>query len=217
MTNLLIVDDHQMFLEGLQSMLEKEGGFDISLANNAAQVFEAFKAKNFHIVIMDIQMPDSTLNGIELTKKLVEENPDLSVLIVSMNKDSVANVEELIAVGARGYVIKDSGYKELYLAIKRLEKGEEHWDPQVLQLLVDIRRNKSDKKEGTAKMVDIILTNREKDVLKHLILGMSSKEIAESLYIGTSTVDTHRKNLLAKFGAKNTTEVVVKAQQMGLI
>lgn len=216
MARILIVDDHQMFLDGLQSMLEKEGGYEITQANNAAKVLQAFDEQTFDIVIMDIEMPDSKLNGIQLTHKLLEKLPDLSVLIVSMNKKSVATVEELIEVGAKGYVIKDSGYNELSTAIKKLAKGEEHWDPKILQLLVDVKRGPI-KKERPSKAKEVILTSREKDVLKHLERGLSSKEIAEELFIGTSTVDTHRKNLIAKFGAKNSTEVVVKARQQGII
>lgn len=217
MTKILIVDDHKMFLEGLQSMLEKDGVFEITLANNAAKVLQAFDEQSFDLVIMDIEMPDSRLNGIELTRKLLERQPELAVLVVSMNKKSVATVEELIEVGARGYVIKDSGYKELSTAIKQLVKGEEHWDAKILQLLVNARRKKGSIKKEAPVQKDVVLTSREKDVLKHLALGLSSKEIAEQLYIGTSTVDTHRKNLIAKFGAKNSTEVVVKARQQGLM
>jgi len=216
MTNILIVDDHRMFSDGLSSILTKHHQYTVSCAVNASQALDFLYEKHFDIVLMDVQMPGSKMNGIELTDRIRIEFPDVRVLIVSMNK-SAHTVDELVKVGAKGYIIKDSGYETLLLAIKAMEAGKDFWDPKILQLLIEQKREGLITEKPKEQRLTIELTAREKDVLKCLAEGLSSKQIGVRLFIGASTVDTHRKNMISKFGAKNTTEVVMKAKEFGLL
>lgn len=217
MTKLLIVDDHKMFLDGLTSILTKTNEFEIFGAVNATKALELLKTQAFHLAILDIEMPESDFNGVDLTKYIAKNHSETKVLIVSMNKSAVA-VGELITAGANGYIIKDSGHEILLQAIHVIREGGEYWDPKILQLLIDAKRSQDGSPQQTpTETTEVVLTNREKDVLAQLALGLSSKEIANQLNIGTSTVDTHRKNLIAKFGAKNSTDVVMKAKDIGLL
>ena len=217
MPKILVVDDHRMFLDGVQSILEKDSSLSVSCVVDAAQALEKLNEECFDLVLIDIEMPKSALNGVELTIRLSRDYSELPILIVSMNK-SAQTVDDLIKAGASGYIIKDSGRQTLQDAIKALLTGGEFWDPEILQLLIAQKKNDilASNKEVIAS-IQIELTSREKDVLKWLALGLSSKQIAEKLFIGTSTVDTHRKNMIAKFSAQNSTEVVMKAKEMGLI
>lgn len=217
MKHILLVDDHKMFADGLISILEKQGNFDIIHAKNAAEALDCVNRKVIDLAIVDIQMPDSSMNGIELTKQLLTDFHDLKILVVSMDK-SAQTIDALITAGAHGYLVKDSGYETLLTAIKTLELGEEFWDPQMLKLLVEARRaNTYGKPERSAQMDVVVLTKREKEVLTLLAEGLTSKEMAGELSVETSTIDTHRKNLIAKFGAKNSTDVVMKAKEQGLL
>lgn len=216
MIKILIVDDHRMFADGLRSILEGSGEYSIECAGNSTQALDLIYKQSFQIAIMDIQMPGSQMNGAELTTFLHKEFPEIRVLIVSMNK-STQLVDELVKAGAMGYVIKDSNHDILLDAIKALQNGRKYWDRKLMDIFMEEKRIDAQNEETSISEPEIVLTRREKDVLSCLAEGLSSKTIGERLFIGSSTVDTHRKNLISKFSAKNSTEVVTKAKDLGII
>lgn len=216
MTRLIIVDDHQMFLDGLVSVFSKEEDLEVYTANTDLRALELLKEKSFDLAILDIELKGSNLTGVDLTGILRSKYPNTRILILSMFK-TAALVEEMIAAGAHGYLPKDSGSEDLTRAVNALKSGQEYWDKELFQLIIDKKRKDAQAENRPVKKSDVVLTTREQDVLKWLAEGMSSKEIAAKLFIGTSTVDTHRKNMIAKFCAKNSTDVVVKAKEFGLL
>lgn len=216
MQNILIVDDHRLFSEGLKSMLEKDNNFQVFIASNGEQACNIFKKESIDLTIMDIEMPDSKLNGIELTHLLRGFKADAKILVISMNKSS-ATVDQIVEAQAMGYVIKDSGYTTLKDAVNSLMAGKEYWDPKILQVLVDARKRESEKNDSKTNFSNLTLTRREKEVLKELAEGLSSKAIAKKLAISSFTVSTHRKNLLAKLEANSSIEAVMKAKKKGLV
>lgn len=216
MNNILVVDDHKLFAAGMRSIIEQEFQVPVLSAVNATETLQILRTQSVDLVLMDIQMPDSNMNGIELTRVIKADHRETKVLVVSMDK-SMETIDAVINAKANGYLVKDSGDETLLDAVKTIQSGKDFWDKGVFELLLEARKQRNETKAHPKSVPEIVLTKREIEVLEQLAMGLSSKEIAHVLCIGTSTVDTHRKNLIAKFGAKNSTEVVIKAKDMGLL
>lgn len=215
MKKVIIVDDHKMFLDGLSSLLTKEA-YEVFTASDSASALDIMMSNTIDIALLDIEMPDSAMSGVELTAYLRDRFPDLRILVVSMFKTQQL-VDAMIGAGAHGYLPKDSDHNALIRALKMLEAGNEYWSPDLMQMMVEHKRKEALQTAGKDNLQDVRLTKREKDILALLAQGLSSKEIAVKLSISNNTVDTHRKNVISKFSAKNTSEALLKANKLGLL
>lgn len=200
---VFITDDHYMVIEGIHSLLQHEKDIElVGHAMNAASCLAYLEQNLPDVILMDISMPDKS--GIDLCKEVKEKYPSVFVIGLStFNQQSF--IQKMMGNGASGYVLKNATQDELVEAITTVVKGKIFLSHEAAQSL---------RKKNTGAPV---LTTREKEVLELISEGLTNNEIAQKLFISVSTVDTHRKNLLAKFEAKNIASLIKAAMQFQLI
>ena len=207
MIRVLIVDDHQVVLDGIQSMLEQEEGISITgKLMNGPDALEFLKNSPVDVSLIDINMPG--MDGIELCKAIQKKHPDIKVLALTTFNE-VSFITNMMKSGASGYLLKNTTKEELITAIKTIQKGE--LAREVQEKLISTSFGKKD----TAFIPK--LTRREKEVLKLILEEFTTKEIAEKLFISNATVETHRLHLLNKLGVRNTAGLVKVAIEKGLV
>jgi len=203
----LLADDHTIVRQGLKLILSAHP--DLAVAGEAANGREAVEMAQKlkpDIVLMDVAMPE--LNGIEATRRMVEANSRLKVLVLSMHKEAVY-VREILKAGARGYILKDAIDTELLNAVRSVAKGDGYISPAVSgALLNDYRKDVTDP-------VDL-LSGREREVLQLIAEGKTNKEIATRLNLSVYTIDSHRGKIMEKLNLHSTGELVRFALKHGL-
>ncbi len=202
---VFITDDHYMVIEGIRSLLQQEKDIEwMGHATNAASC-KAFLGSNLpDVILMDINLPDQS--GIDLCKEVKEKYP--SVFILGLSTFSQQSfIEKMLANGASGYVLKNASQQELMDAIHTVMRGKQYLSFDAASAM----------RTNATKDLVPVLTRREKEVLGLIAEGMTNNAIAAQLFISPTTVDTHRKNLLTKFDAKNTASLIRMAAQMQLI
>jgi len=210
MIKIAIADDHQMFIDGIKSLLKGNKNMLVSLeATNGEQLLSLLKEQPTEVILMDVNMP--VMDGIEATKQVKQKYPDTRVIMLTMfsSKDYI---EKLLRAGANGYVLKNTGKEELTTAIEKVMQGESYFSKEVTERIMEGLQGK--KAENNPHMVE--LTEREKDVLRLIVQELTSHEIADKLFISFHTVETHRKNLISKLQVKNIAGLVKYAVQNGL-
>ena len=202
---LFIVDDHFMVIEGIHSLLFNEKDIEwMGHACNGASCLAFLKHQSPDVILMDINLPDTS--GIDLCRGVKELYPSINVLGLStFNQQSF--IEKMMGNGASGYVIKNATQQELMEAIHTVVKGKQFLSFDAAQTL------RKPENIGNAP----VITRREKEVLELIADGMTNNEIAQKLFISITTVDTHRKNILTKFEAKNTASLIKIAVQLKII
>ena len=201
---IFIVDDHYMVVEGIRSLLQNEKSIEwMGHASNADSCLAFLQQQLPDIILMDINMPGKS--GIELCREVKEKYPSVFIIGLStFNQQSF--IQKMMDNGASGYVIKNATQEELMEAIRVVAKGKIYLSDEATLSL-----HKNDNSEIP------LMTRREKEVLELIANGMTNNEIAKKLFISVSTVDTHRKNLLAKFESKNIASLIKTAMQLQLI
>mgnify|MGYP001237790602 CR=1 FL=1 len=192
---VFIVDDHYMVVEGIRSLLQHEKTIDwTGHAMNADSCMAFLRQSQPDVILMDINLPDKS--GIDLCKEVKTMYPGIFIVGLStFNQQSF--IRKMMDNGASGYVLKNATQQELMDAVNTVMKGKTFMSDEVSQVM---------RKSNTVSVP--VLTRREKEVLELIAEGMTKNEIAEKIFVSASTVDTHRKNLLAKLEAKNTAELV---------
>jgi DNA-binding NarL/FixJ family response regulator len=208
---VLIADDHKIFRDGIISILEKEKDLEVvGEASNGREILEKIKNTSVDVLVLDIDMgkPD----GIEITGTVRKDYPDTRILVLTMMglRDFIIQALE---AGATGYLLKNAGKDEVLTAIRSVAKGDSYFSREVSSILIE---HLSKPRTSRHKIAGIPLSARELEVLRLIAQEYSNPEIAKKLYISIRTVDTHRRNLLAKLGAKNTAGLVKYAIQKGL-
>lgn len=210
MISVIIADDHQMFIDGMKLLLEKEPSISVvGEALNGKLLLELLEERKADIVMVDINMP--VIDGIEVTKIICRKYPDIKVLILTMynTKQYIAG---MIAAGASGYILKNTGQEELIDAIKAIYNGDQYFSDEVTSKVMESFRRKETKMDTHPE-----LTAREKEVLKLLADDLTGIEIGKRLNISHHTVDAHRRNMLSKFNVRTTVGLVRLAMERGLI
>lgn len=211
MIRVIVADDHKVFRDGIESILEDVDNIEvIGQAEDGREVLEKLKSVEPDVILMDISMGGA--NGIETTELVKKAYPQIHVLALSMH-DETDYIIKMLDAGASGYLLKDAGSDEMIKAIKTVAKGEKYYGQQVSAALIEHMTAAGKKKE---KRSNIPLTNRETEVLQLITNEFTNPEIAEKLFISIRTVDTHRRNLLEKLGVKNTAGLVKYALKNGL-
>ncbi len=209
---VLVADDHKVFRDGIQALLEKIK--DIKVVGEAAdgnEAIEKLSKGGINVVLMDIDM--GATNGIDTTIKIRDLFPDVKILVLSMHGEH-SYIIRMLDAGATGYMLKNAGKDEMVTAIRSVAKGDSYFSREVSSILVEhLHKPTSVKKRKD----NLPLTDREIEVLKLIAHENSNPEIAEKLFISIRTVDTHRRNLLEKLGAKNTAGLVKYAIRNGLV
>lgn len=203
MINVFIVDDHKMVIEGLQLLLQNEENIKVvGCATGGEEALETIPNHAVDVVLMDINMPG--LNGIDTCKKLLKSLPDLKVIAISMHKES-SLIKLMLGNGAMGYVLKNAGQDEVINAITSVYQGKRFLDEAVNEIVLNSMMNKSQEK---TKSPFPSLSRREKEILDCILDELTTNEIADRLHISFGTVETHRRNMLIKTGARNTAGLV---------
>ncbi len=211
MINIIIADDHQMFIDGVKALLAGEQDMRVTgEALNGKQVLALLEKEQADVILLDVNMPE--MDGIETTRHIRQRWPDVKILMLTMynNQEFIFG---LMNAGASGYILKNTGRAELLEAIHAVTKGKTFYSKEVTETILQ----NFTKKPGEQKVEAAQLTEREKDVLKLIAQEYNTQEIAAKLYISPNTVETHRKNLLSKLHAKNIAGLVRFAIQTGLI
>jgi len=213
---VLLVDDHQIILDGVKTMLVDEEDIDfIGCASDGAQALEIIKLQLPDIVISDISMPDMT--GIELTSKIMELNLPSKVLILSMytTDDYIYNA---IKAGASGILPKQDTNKDMLMeAIKTISDGDDYFSSNISKNFMRSYVSKIKNVNANDGLKKFSLTAREKEILKYYVEGFSNQEVAQKLNISVRTVETHKNNIMKKFDFKSTVEMVKFALKNNIV
>ena len=199
--SIVIVDDHQLVLDGLISIVKELPDFEIvGSACNGKEGVDRVKILKPDMVLMDIDMP--VMNGLEACRQIKKENPDTKVIVLTMHHEA-SLIRKVMDIGADGYLLKNADREEFYAAISAVMGGKSFFSSEVTKALLDNSSNsQSAFQEGdTLKLSK--LTEREIDILKNIAEGLSNKEIGDKLFISHRTVDTHRTNLMKKLEVHN--------------
>ena len=192
-----------MVIEGIRSLLQNEKDIEwIGHAMSASSCLAFLQNQQPDVILMDVNIPDRS--GIDLCKEVKEKYPGVFIIGLStFNQQSF--IQKMMDNGASGYVLKNATSEELLEAIHLVVRGKTY---------LSFEASEGMKNNPAAK---IILTRREMEVLKLIAEGMTNNEIAQTLFISSTTIETHRKNLLAKFDAKNTALLIRMATQLQII
>lgn len=203
--SILIVDDHPMVLEGMKALLSNISYVEVAgTACNAFEAMDKLKTCTINVAIVDINLPE--VSGIELTAKIKKEFPSVKVLAMSTFKER-SYISQMIQHGASGYLVKSASKEEIEAAIQSAHEGK-------LYLSMDINTSEL----NTSITSDIpAVSRREMEVLQLIVDGLTNPQIAEKLFISLHTVDSHRKNLLAKFYVNNTASLIRIAIKYSLV
>lgn len=210
MITIAITDDHQMVIQGIQTMLHYEPDMVIrSKYNTVADTLEGLSQQQPDILLLDINLPDG--NGIDLCKQLIGCYPKLKIIALSSFSE-IAFVKRILGNGANGYLLKNTSKEELIEAFKTVLNGGQYLQSEIQKKL--IQRSLGQKK--TASFIPK-LTRREKEVLTAISEELTTQEIADQLFISIKTVETHRMNLISKLGARNSVGLIKIALEKGLL
>jgi DNA-binding NarL/FixJ family response regulator len=213
--SILIIDDHPLFREGLKVIIERDSHFEVvGEAGNGRQGLQLTKKLKPDMIIVDISLPDQS--GIQLTREIRTLFSKTRILIVSMHS-KIDYIAEAFQAGANGYVVKESASAKLLQGLESIARGDYFLDSSVSHAVVE-NLMKSPLKEAKITDADYnTLTPREQEVMRLLAEGLSSKEVAEKLFISPKTVENHRANIMNKLDLHNTIELIRYAAKLGLI
>lgn len=223
-TSIIIIDDHQLFREGVKRILDFESTFNVIAegedGSEAMALVEQYKPD---VIIMDINMPQ--VNGVEATRMLVERYPDSKIIILSIHDDE-NYVTHALKTGACGYLLKEMDADALVEAVKVVADGGSYLHPKVTHNLVqEYRRLSAEERGGRDSSLYVpeirrplhLLTRRECEVLQLLADGQSNRGIGETLFISEKTVKNHVSNILQKMNVNDRTQAVVAAIKNGWV
>lgn len=214
MIKILIVDDHKMFVQGLESILSNEEDIQIvHRCHEGKEVFNMELLDRVDIILLDINLPD--ISGIEICKRILELKSHIKILVLSMH-DEESYITEVLKSGALGYILKNTGRQELVTAIRTVASGRTYFSEAITNTIMNglLSNNKKAKQqENQAPKI----TRREKEVLDLIMEENTNHEIAGKLFISLKTVEAHRSNLLSKLNARNTAGMVKKAIALDLV
>ena len=222
-TKIVIIDDHQLFREGVKRILEFEKTFQVAAeGNDGCEALQLVEEHHPDVVLMDINMPET--NGIDATRQLVEKYPDSKVIILSIHDDE-NYVTHALKTGACGYLLKEMDADALIEAVKVVAAGGSYLHPKVTHNLVnEFRRLAAEEEGGNNYVLQMevrrplhLLTRRECEVLQLLADGKSNRGIGDALYISEKTVKNHVSNILQKMNVNDRTQAVVEAIKKGWV
>jgi DNA-binding NarL/FixJ family response regulator len=200
---VLLVDDHALVRRGFRRMLEDEPTFEVvGEASDGLEAVECAEKLQPNVIVMDCALPQ--INGIEASRRILAKRPETAILMLSMHSEDTL-IRQALEAGAKGYVLKNAMDLDLVSAIKKVAEGKTVLDSQI-------------SRGGTLKGErDTGLTQRELEILQHIVAGKSNKEIANDLKLSVNTVSVHRANIMDALGIHKTAELVVYAIRNGLV
>jgi DNA-binding NarL/FixJ family response regulator len=212
--HILLVDDHVMFRQGLKRILEERSDLEVvGEVNCGLELLKLLEKLVPALIILDISMPN--LRGLEVIHEIKMSHPNVKILVLTMHKDK-AYLHQAVTAGAEGYLLKEDADSELFSAIDRVRQGRIYISPKLSEELTEdwIKISRGDQKPSFEPEK---LTTRERQVLKLIAEGKSSKEIGDLLFISPRTVEHHRASIMDKLKLKKTADLVKYAIQKGYI
>jgi DNA-binding NarL/FixJ family response regulator len=207
---VIIVDDHEIFRNGLQTILKRIENIKlIASASNGSEFLELLKKEVPDVVLMDIKMP--VIDGVDATRYALEAHPEIKIIALSMFGDE-EYLQQMIQAGAKGFLLKNITRKELSHAIELVFAGGNYYSEELLSFFT-----KKYIQEIPPEQDDLQITKREMEVLQLVAEGFSNQEIADRLFISKRTVDGHKNNLIVKTGSKNMVDLLVYSIKKGLV
>jgi len=207
---VILADDHAIVRHGLSKLLQQEGIEVVAQAQDGHSTVELTRELSPDMVIMDIGMPD--LNGIEATRQIVQESPQVKVIGLSMHSGKKF-VIEMLRAGASGYLLKDCALEELTIAVQTVAEGKMYLSPAITDVVVEnYVRNATEKSRSAFSL----LSQREREVLQLMAEGKTTKQIARHLHISPKTVEGHRLRLMTKLKLDSVAQLTKYAIQEGL-
>ncbi len=203
---VLLAEDHKMVRQGTRLYLESMGVDIVGEATNGREAVELARSLHPDVIVMDIHLPE--LTGIEATRRILHENRDIRILVLTAYDDPVY-VHALLEAGADGYVLKSAEFSELFRALSEVAIGQTAFDPQVME--------KAAQHPEKAPAFIEELTEREKEVLTLAARGMTNKQIGQVLFISDRTVQGHLQKIYQKLGVTTRTEAVTTSLSRGVI
>ena len=204
---VIIVDDHQLFRDGIKSLFTDHEDIEIiGEAGSAQELFDLLEITDPNVVLMDISLPGT--NGLEVISKSKKVYPDIRFIVLTMHDDG-QYVVKAVRSGAYGYLLKNADEQELTTAIKEVVLGKKYFNEEISQLMVGNMALEGDSHKK--------LSDREMEILQLVSEGKTTKEIAAILFVSTRTVETHRVNIMKKLDVQNTAELIKKAVKLKLI
>ena len=215
MTKIALVDDHKVFLQGMEALLSRSESHEVIATFTDGLDLMRFLAEGNlpDVLLLDIEM--KTISGVEVAENVLKQYPSVRVIMLStyFNEDFVGHLMES---GISGYLLKSTGFPELKAAIDKVSAGSFAFSPEIMEIIVQGFSSKEKKKtDGNADSNP--LTEREVELIRLIADELTMKEIAGRLFLSEHTVKTHRKNIMAKMDVKNTAGLIKKAFILGLI
>jgi len=208
---ILLADDHKITRQGLRSLLDEQPDMEVvAEAEEGRTAVRLARELVPNVVIMDVSMPD--LNGMEATRQIVAEFPNIKIIALSMHSDSLF-VTEMLRCGASGYLLKDCAFEELERAIRAVIADKTYLSPSISGVVVDDYLHRLSKTDFSDSQV---LSDREREVLQLMAEGNSTKQIALKLHISNKTVETHRRQIMNKLDIHTVAELTKYAIRKGL-
>lgn len=206
---IVIVDDHQLIIDGMKALLNEETGIKVvGEASNGKEALNLLQLIEADMVLLDIDMP--VMDGIETAKHIRKQWPQMTIIILSMHAEQ-GLVKNLIEIGANGYLLKNSSREEVVKAIYQVNKGERYFSTEVTLSLLNSTGATINQKNR------VNLTDREAEILTLIAEGFTNKEIGDQLFISHRTVDTHRTNLMKKLEVNNLAGLISFALKNGFV
>ncbi len=209
---ILLADDHKLIRDGLRALIAGEQDMSVvAEAGNGREAVELARVHTPDIVVMDINMPD--LNGIDATKSILKNNPDIKVIALSVHSTR-RFVKEMLKAGVSGYLVKHCAYEELATAIRIVIKDKPYLSSQIIGTVMEDYATdfKSDKSS-----VFSLLSSREREILQLVAEGLTSEDIGSRLFISGKTVSSHRRHIMKKLNLNSVAELTRYAISEGLV
>ena len=204
---IIVADDHQLFREGIISLLSKNDDIEIiGEASDSDSLLEILQQQSPHIVLIDISMPET--NGLEVIARCKELYPEVRFIVLTMHAEG-QYVVKAVRNGAFGYLIKNADENELITAIRNVAHGQKYFNSEISQLMISNMAIEGDSPKK--------LSDRELEILQLVSEGKTTKEIADQLFVSARTVETHRVNIMKKLAVQNTAEMIKKAAYLKII
>lgn len=208
---VLLADDHKIMRDGLRALLDKVADVQVvAEAENGRDAVRLAKELKPNVIIMDMSMPE--LNGIDATRQILAEFPEMRVIALSMHSDK-RFLSQVFRAGAVGYLLKDCAFDELSLAVQTVVKGEKYLSPKLTNVVVDNFMRPS---SLSLPAVSTTLTPREREVVQLIAEGETTKQIANHLNVSIKTIETHRSQLMQKLGVNSVAQLTKFAIREGL-
>lgn len=208
-----LVDDHNLFREGIKALLSSVKTIEMVLeAENGQDLFNRLETRVPDLVLLDLDMKE--MNGIETTKRLSQDYPDMKIIILTMHKEERI-IAYMMEIGAHGYLLKDTNQAELTEAIEKVYHHGFYFNPRMASAMLKGLKDKSKTEPKLGNSFD--LTKREMEVLHFIAQELTTTEMAEKMFLSERTIEGYRKNLLDKMGVKNAAGLILKAIKEGIL